>query len=313
MPFKKIWSLMKDTFTEFSGKKVPKLSAALAYYTIFSLPAVLIIVLRLVTFFYGAKGVESNIFSQIGGFIGHDAATQIQEAIRNTSQSTGGGISAIIGIITLILGASGVFGEIQDSINQVWHLKAKPRKGRGFIKMIINRLLSFSMVIVLGFLLLVSLIINGLMDALMNRLSSAIPQAVILYIINTIVTLIITTVLFGALFKVLPDARIKWKEVRFGAFITALLFTVGRFLISLYLAHNNVATTYGTAGSVIIILLWVYYSATILYLGAVFTRVYSVSKGLKIYPNDYAVWVEQQEVESKKPMNKSEIAKKPAK
>src|SRR5690606_29553596 len=180
-------------------------------------------------------------------------------------------------------------------------LKAKPKKGRGLLRMVINRLLSFSMIITLGFLLLVSLIINAGMDILLNRLASYFPevQVYVMYVINLAVSFLITATLFGIIFKVLPDARIKWKDVKAGAIATALLFMVGRFLIGIYLGQENrLASAYGAAGSLIIILLWVYYAAAILYFGAVFTRVYAISRGCRIYPSDYAVWVEEKEVES---------------
>jgi membrane protein len=208
----------------------------------------------------------------------------------------------MVGLASLIIGATSVFGEIQDSINRLWKLKAKPRKGRGLFRFIINRLLSFSMIISLGFILLVSLIINGAMDLLVNNLLKNFPSVTVIvaYIINIIVTFFITALVFGLIFKVLPDARIQWKHVRVGAFTTAFFFMAGKFLISYYLGHSTMSTAYGAAGSVIIVLLWVYYSSAILYFGASFTREYAVEMGSRIHPNNYAVWVEQVEVQSKK-------------
>jgi membrane protein len=199
-----------------------------------------------------------------------------------------------------VVGATGVFSEIQDSINLIWHLKAKPYKGKGWFRLIINRLLSFSMVITLGFLMLVSLVINGLMDVLFSHLATKFPdlQLFVVYIFNLGLTFFITAFLFAIIFKLLPDARIKWKDIRAGAITTAILFMAGRFLISYYLGQNNrITSAYGAAGSLLVILLWVYYSSMILYFGAVFTRVYAISRGCQIYPNKYAVWVEQKEVE----------------
>lgn len=307
MPIRKAWNIAKESISEFIDNKVLKLSAALAYYTIFSLPGLLLIIIWVSDLFYGRQAIEGSIYGQISEFVGHDAGIQIQETIRNATLATGRGWAAIIGIATLLFGATGVFSEIQDSINQIWHLKAKPKKGRGLIRMIINRLLSFSMIITLGFLLMVSLIINAAMDMIFTRLAASFPdiQVYIMYIINFAVSFLITATLFGIIFKVLPDARIKWKDVRAGAIATALLFMAGRFLIGLYLGQNNrLANAYGAAGSLIIILLWVYYAAAILYFGAVFTRVYAISRGCKIFPNDYAVWVEQKEVESQSSLKK---------
>jgi membrane protein len=301
MSFKKAWNITKETFAEFIEDGVLKKSAALAYYTVFSLPALLIMIIWISDIFYGRQAVEGGVYGQIAGFVGKDAALQIQETIRNARLSSGSNVAAIIGVIVLVIGATGVFTEIQDSINQVWHLKAKPYKGKGWLRLIINRLLSFSMVITLGFLLLVSLIINGLMDVLLSRLAERFPdlQVYVVYSFNFIFTFLITAFLFAIIFKLLPDARIKWKDVRAGAITTAILFMGGRFLISYYLGHNSRMTSaYGAAGSLIVILLWVYYSSIILYFGAVFTRVYAISRGCQIYPNNYAVWVEQKEVES---------------
>jgi membrane protein len=301
MSFTRAWNITKETFVEFIDNKVMKLSAALAYYTIFSIPALLIIIIWVSDIFYGRQAVEGGVYGQIAGFVGKDAALQIQETIRNATLSSGSNWAAVIGVVTLVIGATGVFTEIQDSINQIWHLKAKPYKGRGWLRLIINRLLSFSMVITLGFLLLVSLVINGLMDVFLTRLALRFPdlQVYVVYIFNFVFTFFITAFLFAIIFKLLPDARIKWKDVRAGALTTAILFMGGRFLISYYLGHNSRMTSaYGAAGSLIVILLWVYYSSIILYFGAVFTRVYAISRGCQIFPNKYAVWVEQTEVQS---------------
>lgn len=299
---KDIWTIIKQSFEDFIDNKVFKLSAALAFYTIFSLPAMLIIVISVSDIFYGRAAIEGTLYHQISGFVGTDAALQIQQTIRGAAMSQSSNFAAIVGFITLLVGATSVFSEIQDSINHIWKLKTKPRKGKGFLKMIFNRLLSFSIVVSLGFLLLVSLLINGAMDALINRLTQLFPEltVVLVYAFNVILTFGITALLFAMIFKVLPDARIQWKHVRIGAFTTAALFMLGKFLIGYYLGHSNLSTTYGTAGSVIVMLLWVYYSAMILYFGAVFTHVYAVHTGSRIYPNNYAVWVQQIEVESER-------------
>jgi len=302
LKIKSTWKILKQSFSDFIDDKALKLSAALAYYTIFSLPGLIIIIIWVSDIFYGKDAVEGSVYGQIAGLVGKDAAIQVQEIIRNAALSGDSSFATIIGLITLIIGATSVFGEIQDSINLIWHLKAKPKKGRGWLKMITNRLLSFSIVVSLGFLLLVSLIINGVMDALINRLTQSFPesQVILAYVVNLVITFFITSFLFGLIFKVLPDARIRWRHVRAGAFTTALLFMAGKFLIGYYLGHSKMSSAYGAAGSIIVILLWVYYSAIILYFGATFTRVFAIHKGSHIYPNNYAVWIEQVEVENKK-------------
>lgn len=311
MFFKNTWTIVKDTFSDFFSNRILKLSAALAYYTIFSLPGLIIIVIWFSDFFYGREAIEGTVYKQIAGFVGSDAAAQIQETIRNATLSSDNHFATIVGVITLVMGATSVFSEIQDSINLIWRLKAKPKKGRGWLKLIINRLLSFSMIVTLGFLLLVSLIINGLMDIFIDHLTRSLPQVqvVVAYVLNLVITFIVTSSLFAIIFKVLPDARIKWKHVRAGAFTTALLFMIGRFVIGYYLGHSKMSSAYGAAGSIIVILLWVYYSSIILYFGAAFTRVYAVFRGSHIYPNQYAVWIEQVEIESQKSLKeKAEVS-----
>lgn len=302
MSFKDAWCITRKTFTEFLNSNVLQLSGALAFFTIFSLPGLLIIVIWFSDIFYGREVVEGAVYKQVEGFVGHGPALSIQEAIRNSTATSGSQFATIIGLIALIIGATSVFGEIQDSINRIWRLKAKPRKGFAILKFVFNRLLSFSMIITLGFILLVSLVITGGMDILLDNLMEKNPKVtvVLVYIINIVLTFLITSFIFGAIFKVLPDARIKWKHVSVGAFVTAFLFMLGKFVISYYLGHSRMTTTYGAAGSVIVILLWVYYSSMILYFGACFTHVYVIYKGSKIYPNSYAVWVQQIEVESEK-------------
>jgi membrane protein len=303
---KSIWKILKQSSIDFIEDKVLKLSAALAFYTIFSLPAMLIIIIAVSDFFYGRRAIEGTIYNQIADFVGKDAALQIQQTIRSAALSANAGFATIVGLVTLIIGATSVFGEIQDSINTIWKLKAKPK--RGWLKILVNRLISFSMVVCLGFFLLVSLLINGIMDAFIHRLTQIFPDTAVftVYSFNMLLTFIITAFLFAIIFKFLPDAKIRWRHVRAGAFTTALLFLIGKFLIGFYLGHSKLSSAYGAAGSVIVILLWVYYSAMILYFGAEFTRVYAVQSGSKIYPDDYAVWVEQIEVESKQAMRLQE-------
>lgn len=299
---KRTWKVIKCASSDFVANNVLKLSASLAFSTIFSLPGLLIIIIWISDLFYRREVVEGTLYKQISKFVGKDAAASIESTMQNSLSLGANHWATIVGIASLVIGATGVFGEIQDSINRLWKLKAKPRKGKGLFRFIINRLLSFSMIISLGFILLVSLIINGAMDLLINHLLKNFPNVTVIvaYIVNIIVTFLITALVFGLIFKVLPDARIKWKHVRVGAFTTAFFFMAGKFLISYYLGHSTMSTAYGAAGSVIIVLLWVYYSSAILYFGASFTREYAVETGSKIYPNDYAVWVEQVEVVSKK-------------
>ena len=297
LSLKGIWKLIKDSLEGFNNDKVFKLSGSLAYFTIFSIGPMLLVIIFFADIFYGREAVEGTIYGQIKGFVGPEAAAQIQEIIRNASMSGKSRVTAIIGFITLIVGATTVFAEIQDSINMIWNLKTKPEKG--WIKFVLNRLLSFSIVVGLAFVLLVSLIINGIMEAFGNRLSHIFPDmtVIVIYIINLILTFIVITSLFATIFKALPDAKIKWRDVMIGAIVTALLFMLGKFGITYYIGSSNIGSTYGAAGSLIILLLWVYYSAIILYYGAEFTRAYAVHFGNRIYPNSYAVWIKHVDIE----------------
>lgn len=297
---KKTWTIIKQSVEEIFDMRIFKLSAALAYYTIFSIPGLLIVVLWIADVFSGHDAnIKSSLYSQISELVGRSASKQIEATITNASAFPDKSFSTVVGLGTLIFGATSIFAEIQDSINVIWRLKTRPKKGKGWLKLVIDRLLSFSVVISLGFLLLVSLLVNGLMDIFIDQLTKSIPetQVTIAYLSNLGITFLITSFLFGLIFKVLPDARIRWKAVRAGAFVTAILFMLGKFLISYYLGHNKMTSAYGAAGSIIVILLWVYYSAVILYFGAAFTRVFAIHNDMNIYPNQYAVWVEQVEVE----------------
>jgi membrane protein len=302
MSIKDTWKITRHSFADFFSLNILQLSASLAFFTVFSLPGLLIIIIWFSNLFLGREVVEGSIYNQIEGFVGHSSALSIQEAIRNATQNSDNNFATIIGIVALLIGATSVFNEIQDSINHIWRLKPNPKKGFGFLKLLLNRLLSFSMIITMGFILLVSLIINGSMDYLLNSLTEKYPQMTVflVYILNIIFTFLITWLIFAAIFKMLPDARIKWRHVWVGSFVTALLFMLGRFVIGYYLGHSRMSSAYGAAGSVIVILLWVYYSSMILYFGAAFTHAYVLHRGSRIFPSNYAVWVQQIEVESEK-------------
>ena len=302
--WKRLWASIKESFSGFSDHKVPKLSASLAYYTVFSMGPLLIVIIFLASIFLGREAVEGSIYTQIQGFVGADAAKQIEQIIKNASISGKGGVAAAIGIVTLVIGATTIFGEMQDSINGIWGLKAKPKLG--IMKLLLTRLLSFGMVAVLGFLLLVSLAATALVEGLGNRLKAAFPDVAVVffYVLNLLLTLGIVGLLFAIIFKVLPDAKIKWRNVWAGAIATTFLFMIGKFAISFYIGKSNVGSTYGAAGSLVILLVWIYYSSMILYFGAVFTKVYALKQGVQIEPNDYAVTVQEEQKETgKKPIS----------
>jgi membrane protein len=311
--FKKLPKVLLATFKGFGDDKGLKLSASLAYYTIFSIGPLLLLLMSLASVFYGGEAVQGKIFTQLNGLLGASAAAQIQEIIKNVTFSGKTNFALVISIVTLVVGATSVFIEIQDSLNMIWKLKAKPKKG--WVAFLRNRLLSSSLIISLGFLMIVSLVVNGAIEALMDVIRQYFTwiAEILMYIINLAITFIIMTVLFGLMFKFLPDARIKWKHVRTGAIFTALLFMIGRYVIGLYIRQTATESTYGAAGSIVVLLVWIYYSAVILYMGAEFTQVYTEAYGGHIEPAEYAVHVQQTEVEkevSKLPPQHSEELKK---
>ncbi|QQL48839.1 YihY/virulence factor BrkB family protein [Mucilaginibacter ginkgonis] len=291
------WCILKATFMGFSDDNGLKFSASLAYYTVFSLAPLLILVISLAGLFLGQDAITNSLYPQIKGYVGADAAAQIQDMLKNLELSGKTGTAIAIGVVTLMMGASSIFIEIQDSLNTIWRVKAKPKKS--WLKLIQNRFISFSLIISLGFLFLVTMAVNLLILALSNRLQHFLPGLTIWVVngINLAIGFIVISTLFGIIFKVLPDVKIKWSDVRSGAFFTALLFMLGKYVIGLYIEYSAKTSTYGAAGSIIVILLWIYYTAAILYIGAEFTQVYAEANGSHIEPAEYAVHIKQTEVE----------------
>jgi len=285
------WKIFKQSVTEFFDDNCIKLSASLSYYTIFAIGPTLIIIISFAGIFLGREAVEGKLYDQIKTLVGSAAAVQVQSIIANLQHSQQSVTAAIIGFILLILGATGVFTEIQGSINYIWSIRAKPKKG--WLKFLTNRLISFSLVVSCGFILLVSLVINALMDLLNEKLQLYFKDVtiVVFYIMNWALIFVIITALFAIIFKVLPDATIRWKDAAVGASFTALLFMLGKFLISLYIGKSDVGLAYGAAGSIIVLLVWVYYSSLILYFGAEFTKIYSIHHGGGIKPISTAVFI----------------------
>jgi len=294
---KKTGYLLKETFNEFLSDNAIKLSASLSYYTIFSLPPLLIIIISLCGLFFGTDAVRGEIFGQINELVGNDSALQIQEILKNVKLSNSNVFATTFSIVILLIGASGVFAEIQDSINFIWGLKAKPK--RGIAKFLKNRLMSFSMIGSVGFLLLVSLIVNSVLDVLNKRLAVHfhLDTLYLFYVLNILIVFIIITLLFIVIFKTLPDGEVVLHDCIIGASFTSILFMIGKFAIGAYLGSSAIASVYGAAGSVILILVWVYYSAIILYFGAEFTKVYALTHGQKIIPNEYSVQIIRQKIE----------------
>ncbi len=290
-------TILKNTFTIFMDVRGLKFSASLAYYTIFSLAPLLVLTISLAAFVFGQDAAEGKVFEEINGLVGDNAAAQIETMLQNVRVKEDNTLAFLVGIGTLLIGATTVFSDMQHSINRIWEIKPKPK--RGWVKLIKDRLLSSSLVLSLGFLLIVSLIINGLLMVFLDYVRRLFSDlAVYLSIaLDATINFIVISALFGVIFKFLPDVRIKWKDVRAGAIFTALLFMLGRVLIGFYIQTTGQGSTYGAAGSIIVVLVWVYYTAAILYIGASFTRAYTESRGRHIAPAEFAVHVEERETE----------------
>lgn len=293
--FHKAWKIIYEAGNNFSDDGCMKLAASLSYYTIFAVAPLLIIIISLVGTVFGRDAVQGRVYEELQTLVGSDAALQIQSIIANVERSHHSAIGTIIGAIALFLGATGVFTEIQGSINFIWSVRAKPKKS--WLKYIINRGLSFVLVLVLGLLLVVSLIASTLLGVLGNRLTQHFPHYTV-YLLNTInLALLLGSItgLFMVIYKVLPDAVISWRDALVGAVVTSVLFLAGRYLIGLYLGRSNLGVTYGTAASIIIILSWVYYTSIILYFGAEFTKAFALESGHGIRAKSTAVFIVKQE------------------
>ena len=295
-----LWGMLKQTVSEWSEDKVPRLGAALAYYTIFATVPLLTIIIAMIGLFFGQEAAQGHILNQVAGLVGQQSAEAIRDMLQRANQPSTGIVATAIAAVTLLLGASGLFGQLQDALNTIWGVKPKP--GRGMWRLIQDRFLSLMAVLGTGFLLLVSLVLSAALSALGKWFGGLLPAPeVLLQALNFLVSFGVITVLFAMIFKLLPDARITWRDVWVGAGITALLFTLGKFLIGLYLGKSNVGSAYGAAGSLVIVLVWVYYSAQILLFGAEFTQVYANTTGAAIVPTEQATAVDGKKVEGETP------------
>ncbi len=272
------WVLLKETYAEWSRHQAPKLGAALAYYTILALAPLLIVVIAVIGLAFGAKAARGEIMQQIEGLVGSQGAAAIQAIVANADQPKSGIIATVLGLITLFLGASGVFVELRDSLNKIWEVP--PRPDIGIAAMLRERFLSFGMVLAIGFLLLVSLVVSAGISAAGAFLGSILPvPAWALHAVSSLLSFIVFTLLFALIYRFLPDEHVQWQDTLRGAAFTSVLFTVGKLGIGLYLGSAGISSTYGAAGSLVVVLVWVYYSSQIFFFGAEFTHVYALRKG----------------------------------
>lgn len=283
--------ILKKTFQEYLEDEPFDLSAIVAYYSIFSLPALLLIVISSVGMAFGEEAVQGEITGQIGGILGQDAAEQVQTMIANAYVQENTVAMTIIGIAILLFGATTVFLSLQRSLNRIWRVKAKKESG-GIKKMALDRATSFGLILAIGFLILISLVLTAGLSALSDWLKDILPNMLyyVFYLIDFALSLSIITVLFSMMFKILPDVQLEWRSVWKGAAVTAALFLIGKFGMGIYFGNSDPASTYGAAGSIVLLLLWINYSCLIMFLGAKFTKIYAEQMGHAPVPKPHAEW-----------------------
>lgn len=290
---KEFGRMMKDTFSRWSDRDPFRNSTVIAYYTIFSLPGLLVIIINLTGYFFSQEKVTDKITTEVQNMIGGNTAKDVRTIITNASTNEGSTISSIIGIATLLFGATGVFYQVQQTLNIMWEVKPQPKQK--FLKLIRDRVFSFGLVLAIGFLLLVSLVLSAALTALSDWVAVHLSESfnILFKVLDIIFSLSVITFLFAAIYKFLPDVKIKWRDVWIGALVTAILFVIAKFALGLYFGHTDQGSTYGAAGSIILIMLWVTYAGMILLFGAEFTQVYANRYGTRITPSEYAISTKQ--------------------
>ena len=293
-----IWPTIKETASDWLDDKASRLAAALAYYALLSLAPLIAITIAVVGFFFGADAARGQVAGELGRVVGGEAAQGIQSVVASAQSPSTGVLSAVVGIVTLFVGASGVFIELQSSLNTIWEVAPKPN--RGILGEIKDRVFSFTMVLGVAFLLLISLVVSSALSAVGGFFANTLPGGEALWqVINFAFSLAVITLLFALIFKYVPDAKVRWGDVWLGAAVTAALFTIGKFLLGLYLGKSAVGSAYGAAGSIIALVVWVYYAAQILLMGAEFTQVQARRRGREIEPSENAVRADSPELEKK--------------
>ena len=282
--FRPFFQLVKEAYSAWSDREPFNSSIVVAYYTIFSLPGLLVIVINLAGYFFSKEAVTSEISAQVGGLVGADMAKDIEAMVLTASESKDTLISTILSVVTLLFGATGVFYEVQQILNKIWHLKPKPKQK--IWKLVRDRLFSFGLILIVGFLLLVSLILSAVLSAFSAWFSSHITDGIpILFSgLDFLLSVSVITLLFAAIFKFLPDVKLAWKDVLPGALLTAVLFSIAKVALGLYFGKSDPTSAYGAAGTIILILLWVSYAGLVLFYGAEFTKVYATRNGRKVKP-----------------------------
>jgi len=276
-----VWALIRRTVREWKEDDAARHAAALAYYTALSIAPLLLIAIWIAGLVFGVADAKGQILGEIGSVTGADSAKTIESMVQSADKPQTGAIASVFGVAVLLFGASGVFGELKQSLDKIWEIEPKPRAG--LIRLLKERFLSMTMVLGVAFLLLVSLIVSAILAALGDKIGRFIPGAPALWqVVSFAASFLLIALLFAIIFKVLPDADVRWKDVWIGSLVTAVLFIVGKLLLALYIQHADVAGKYGAAGSLVAMLVWIYYSAQIFFLGAEFTQAYAILHGSKV-------------------------------
>jgi membrane protein len=312
MNLSSIWKLLRETFADWSEDKAPQLGASLAFYSALSIAPLLVIALSIAAFFLDEQAARGQVIEEFQGLVGSEGGKAIQGMIDSADKPGAGIIATVLSVVTLLFGASGVFGQLQDALNTIWEVKAK--KGRGILGFIKDRFLSFAMVLGVAFLLLVSLLLTTAIAAL-GLSADRLPDTLhwLAQVVNFGVSFVVITALFAMIFKLLPDVKMAWSDVWLGAVVTAMLFTIGKFAIGLYLGHSSMASSYGVAGSFVVLLVWTYYSAQILFFGAELTQVYANSYGSRIVPAENAEPLKESDRENEGRPHKESVKRRTAK
>jgi membrane protein len=288
---RRLGSLLKETAIQWDEDQAARQAASLALYTLLSVAPLLIVSIKVAGIALGDEAARGQVSQEIGRLVGPQAGAAIEAMVNNAKQPGQGVLGSLVGLAVLLFGASGVFGELQTSLNQIWEVK--PRPGRGIMGFIKDRFFSFTMVMGVAFLLLVSLVVSAVLATVTEHFRDLIPYAPLWWVVNIAIGVGITTVLFALIFKVIPDARIGWHDVWVGAFATAVLFSVGRIALSWYVGRSATVSPFGAAGSLVALIVWVYYSAQILFFGAEFTQVFATRYGSRILPSNHAMRLDE--------------------
>src|SRR3954447_12603375 len=286
------WKLTTKTYTEWSEDRALRFSAALAYYAVFSITPVLVIAIAVAGVLFGEQAARGEILQQLSNLLGEKAAAEIQGLIQAASNKPKSAIATALGIVTLLVGASGVFGQLKDALNTIWGVRIKP--GAAITDFIRDYLVSFGMVLAVGFLLIVSLIVTTAMQAVTHYMTALLPISALTAPLTELGSLALMSLLFAMIYKALPDVQLQWRDVWTGAIVTGILFTAGKYLIGLYLATSSVASSFGAAGALILVLVWIYYSTVIFFFGAEFTKVYSRECGRGVKPSKHATFASRE-------------------